>query len=219
MMAKKLILFPCGGNGREAVMAVEAINKNKPQWDVLGFIDDDSSLKGKECCGIKVLGGREILPKYPGAFVLAVPGNPRNYLERQAIIDRLAIEPSRFTQVIHPSVIAASDVRIGYNTLIMAGVVITTNVTIGNHCVILPNTTVSHDSVIGDYSCIGSQVAVSGAVKIGENCYIGSGTTLRNGITVGDKTLVGIGSNVVKDIGEGLVVAGNPARPLGEKVK
>lgn len=216
-MAKKIILFPFGGNAREAVMTIEAVNRIEPQWDLLGFVDDDPRLQGKECCGIKVLGGREILKRNPDAFVLAVPGNPRSYRQRRAVIDGLELSPSRFVQMIHPSAAVASDARLGYNILIMANVVITTGVTIGNHCVILPQTTISHDAVIGDYTCIGSQTAVSGSVVIGRSCYIGSGTTVRDGMTIGDNALVGLGSNVVKNIGEGLIVAGNPAQLLRKK--
>ena len=63
--------------------------------------------------------------------------------------------------------------------------------------------------------CKGGEIG--DGTNIGQNCYIGSGTTVRNGITIDDKVLVGIGSNVVKNIKKGLVVAGNPARPLSEK--
>lgn len=217
-MAKKLILFPFGGNAREAVMMIEAINRANFEWDLIGFVDDDINLKGRTCCGVRVLGGREILQQSPDAFVLAVAGSPQNYLKRRSIIESLKLEPSRFVQIIHPSVAKSSDVKIGRNVLIMANVVLTTGVVIGDHCIILPNTTISHDAVIGDYSCIGSQVAISGSVEIGENCYIGSGATLRDGIRIGDKTLVGAGSTVVSSVEPGVVVAGSPAKPLAKRV-
>lgn len=211
-MIKKLILFPFGGNAREAATVVEGINRVRREWDLIGFVDDDTNLRGRGCCGAKVLGGREFLRQNPDVFVLAVIGSPGNYLRRKSIIDGLMLEPSRFAQIVHPSVTMSSEVKVGYDTLIMPNVVLTANVVIGNHCIILSNTTVSHDVVIGDYCCIGSNVSVSGSVVIGENCYVGSGTAVRDGITIGERSLVGLGSNVVKNIGEGNVVAGNPAR-------
>ncbi len=175
-MSKQLLLFPFGGNAREALISVLAMNKLKKEWDILGFIDDDPSRHGLECCGIKVLGGREILQERPDAYVLAVPGSPANYGKRNEIIASLEIRESRFATIIHPSVIIAPDATVGYNTVIMPNVIISCGVKVGNHCIFLPNTVVSHDSTIGDYCCLGSNISISGGVTVGPNCYIGSGT-------------------------------------------
>jgi len=43
---------------------------------------------------------------------------------------------------------------------------------------------------------------------------IGSGATLLCGVTVGERAIVGAGSVVTKDVPDGAVVAGNPARVL-----
>lgn len=211
-MSSKLILFPFGGNARESLMSLFAINEINSEWEVLGFIDDDHSRHGKECCGIKVLGGRDILKEIPDAFVLAVPGSPTNYLGRKEIIGSLNPDESRFATIIHPSVGRAPDATVGYNTVIMSNVIISCGVTIGSHCVLLPNTVVSHDSVVGDYCLIGSNVSVSGSVRIGSNCYIGSGTKMREDISIGAGSLVGLGSNVLSDIPAGVIAVGSPAK-------
>ncbi len=215
-MSRKLLLFPFGGNAREALMSVFAINERYKEWDILGFIDDDQSRHGKECCGIMVLGGRELLREIPDVFVLAVPGSPSNYRSRAKVIGSLGIEDSRFATIIHPSAGRALDAVIGCNTVIMSNVIISCGVTIGSHCVILPNTVVSHDSVVGDYCCIGSNVSVSGSVHIGANCYIGSGTKLREDIHIGEGTLVGLGSNVLSDLPPGVIAVGSPAKVMRE---
>lgn len=215
-MSKKLIIFPFGGNAREALVTILGIHRIKKKWDVIGFIDDDSSTWGKDCCGIKVLGGKEILKRFSDAHILAVPGSPRNYLKRKDIIESLGIESSRFATVIHPSAVVSPDSRIGYNTLLMPNVVISCAVKIGNHCVILPNTVVSHNSTVGDYCCIGSNVTISGNVTIGSTCYIGSGSKIRENIFIGQRSLLGLGANVVSNVEEGIVVVGNPARVIRE---
>ncbi len=213
-MSSKLILFPFGGNAREALISVFAMNERNMEWDVLGFIDDDQSRHGKECCGIKVLGGRDVLKDFPDAFVLAVPGSPTSFPERKKIIASLNLDESRFAKIIHPSVVIAPDATIGCNTIIMPNVVISCGVSIGKHCVILPNTVVSHDSDMGDYCCVGSNVSVSGSVHLGPNCYIGSGTKLREDISIGAGTLVGLGSNVLSNIPAGVIAVGSPARVI-----
>ena len=213
-MSTKLILFPFGGNAREALLSVFAINEKKYEWEIMGFVDDNRSLHGKDCCGIKVLGGRELLQEIPDAFVLAVPGSPTNYAQRKKMLAALPIDVSRFATIINPSASRAPDASIGCNTIIMANVVISCGVTIGSHCVILPNTVVSHDSVVGDYCCIGSNVSVSGSVRIGTGCYIGSGTKIREDISIGEGSLIGLGSNVITDIPAGVIAVGCPAKVI-----
>jgi sugar O-acyltransferase (sialic acid O-acetyltransferase NeuD family) len=213
-MSKKLLIFPFGGNGKESLLSILAINKAGQEWDVAGFIDDDQTLHGKEYNGVQVLGGRELLKEYSDIFVLAVPGSPKGYLKRRSIIESLAVDRSCFATIIHPSVVRAPDSVVGYNTLLMPHVVASCGVRIGSHCVVLPNTVISHDSTVGDYCCIGSNVSISGSVSIGAECYIGSGVRVREDIRIGNRSLIGLGSNVISDIEEGTVVVGNPARAI-----
>lgn len=207
-----LIIFPFGGNAKEAVSVVEAINRGSKQWNIVGFIDDNTDLKGEVFANYKVLGGREELHNYPDVKILAVPGSPQNYLSRHKVIDLLKVHNNRFVTLIDPSVSIGEEVKIGYNNLIMPGVVITANVSIGNHCVILPNSVISHDSNIEDYCMIGSNVSISGSVNIKKQSYIGTGAKIINDIDIAEKTLVGLGSIVIKPTDKGDIVAGNPAR-------
>lgn len=218
-MSKELIIFPFGGNTKEAVISILAINaiKNKKEWDIKGFIDDERSSWGKDYCGVKV-GGRDILSKFPDAWILALPGNPANYLKRKEIISSLNIGPSRFATIVHPSVVISADSKIGYNTLLMPNVVISCDAEVGNHCMILPNTVISHSSIVGDYCCIGANVVVSGNVSIGSECYIGSGVNIKEKISIGKRTMVGLGSNIISSMEEGVVAVGNPARIIRKLV-
>jgi sugar O-acyltransferase (sialic acid O-acetyltransferase NeuD family) len=213
---KDLIIFPFGGNARESLLAIQAQNKVEPTWNVVGFIDDDKNFWGKEYCGVKVLGGRNIITNFPSAQILAVPGNPENFLKRAKIINHLDVLLNRYATVIDPSARIAPDAKIGKNTVLMANVVISCSTEIGNHCVVLPNTVISHDSYIGDYSLIGSNVSISGSCTIGRTCYIGSGTKIKDHLTIGSQCLVGLGSCVIRDVPDMTVVAGNPARYLRE---
>ena len=79
-MSDQILLFPFGGNSREAFDAIESINQSKKTWDILGFIDDNPELHGQEFCGIKVLGGSELLNQHPEAKVLAIPYFYKNFV-------------------------------------------------------------------------------------------------------------------------------------------
>lgn len=51
-----------------------------------------------------------------------------------------------------------------------------------------------------------------GEVVIGNNCFIGMHTTILKGVHIGDNCIIGANSLVNKDIPDGVVVAGNPAK-------
>ena len=53
-------------------------------------------------------------------------------------------------------------------------------------------------------------------VTIGCRVYVGLGAIVLPGVTIGDGAIVGAGSVVREDVEPGTLVAGNPARPLGD---
>lgn len=53
-----------------------------------------------------------------------------------------------------------------------------------------------------------------GRVIIGDNTFIGAGTILLPNIRIGSNCIVGAGSVVTKDLPDGTVAAGNPAKAL-----
>jgi sugar O-acyltransferase (sialic acid O-acetyltransferase NeuD family) len=206
-MSKKLLIFPCNGNGLEALDCVGS------DYECIGFIDDTPEKQGIHPVGLEVY-SRQVLQKYPEAYLLAVPGSPSSYLKRKQYIEGLQMAKERFATVIHPRAVVSANASIGYNVLIMAGVVITSNASIGNHVCILPNSVIHHDSKIGSYTLLGSGVIVAGYTTIEENSYIGSGSRIINNITIGKNTLVGMGSTVLKDVLPDSKVAGTPARRI-----
>lgn len=51
-------------------------------------------------------------------------------------------------------------------------------------------------------------------VAIGADVWIGGGAIILPGVTIGDGAIIGAGSVVTRDVPEGTVVAGNPARSV-----
>ena len=109
--------------------------------------------------------------------------------------------------------------KVSSHTFICEGVTVEDEVFIGHGVTFIndrfPRST-SPDGKLqteADWNCIGT------LVKRGAS--IGSGATILCGITIGERAIVGAGSVVTKDVPEGAVVAGNPARILhrGESSK
>jgi maltose O-acetyltransferase len=109
----------------------------------------------------------------------------------------------------------------GYNIRLGDGVFLNFN------CVILDVVEVT----IGDRTQIGPAVQIYAAdhprdaptrasglefgrpVRIGSDVWIGGGAIILPGVTIGDGAVIGAGSVVTRDVGAGVTVAGNPARP------
>ena len=60
-----------------------------------------------------------------------------------------------------------------------------------------------------------------GKVVIGNNVYIGNNALIMPGVTIDDNVIIGAGSVVTKSVPSGWIVAGNPAKKVGniEKFK
>lgn len=73
---------------------------------------------------------------------------------------------------------------------------------------------IGHEAHIFKNSVITAGAIVAGFVEIGEESYLGINTSIKNRIHLGKNSMVGMGANVLKNVDEGAVVAGNPAKPL-----
>ena len=54
-----------------------------------------------------------------------------------------------------------------------------------------------------------------GKIKVKDNVYIGNCTLIMPGVIIGNNVIVGAGSVVTKSIPDGMIVAGNPAKIIG----
>jgi UDP-3-O-[3-hydroxymyristoyl] glucosamine N-acyltransferase len=113
-------------------------------------------------------------------------------------------------------------------------------VRIGNNVEVCANTNIARgslsDTVIGEGTKVDALVQIAHNVKIGKNSEITTGTiiggstsigdmtwtglnsTLKDNIKVGNNVLVGAGAAVIKDVEDGDIVAGVPAKSIKDKV-
>jgi maltose O-acetyltransferase len=82
------------------------------------------------------------------------------------------------------------------------------DVSIGPNATIL---TLGHDPQSPEFADRG------GDVVIGDRVWIGYGTLILPGIKIGEGAVVGAGAVVTKDVEPFTIVAGNPARKIGER--
>ncbi|CAG5072005.1 2,3,4,5-tetrahydropyridine-2,6-dicarboxylate N-acetyltransferase [Dyadobacter sp. CECT 9623] len=91
-------------------------------------------------------------------------------------------------------------VTIGHETLMGSGAVVTDNDAHGIH----PDFRTNQSAIIAK------------PVNIGDRVFIGARSIILKGVTIGEGAVVGAGSVVSKDVPPMAIVAGNPARIIGD---
>ena len=207
---KDIVIVGAGGFGREIAWLIEDINKVTPQWNIVGFVDDNEAVIGTKMNDYEVVGNIEWLNKQELYVVIAI-GDP---IVKKTITTRLSHSKNHYPILIHPSVISSSLVQIGKGTMICAGSIITVNIDIGKHVIINLDCTIGHDAIIGDYTTVLPSVNISGFVKTGKCVNIGTGSAVIQGVSIGEHTIIGAGAVVVKDLPANCTAVGAPARVI-----
>ncbi len=107
-------------------------------------------------------------------------------------------------------VVIEDDVKIGALTVIARGAIDDT--IIRKRSKIDNSNFVSHNVVIGEDTFVVGETLMFGSSSTGRGVFISGNTAVRDGRHIGDRAVVGMGSIVTRDIEDGQVVKGNPAR-------
>lgn len=210
---KDLIIIGAGGLGRETIWMAERINAVKPEWNILGFIDDKPSYKGKIIDGYRVLGNSADVATYPDAYYVCAVGSAR--IRKSAVEKILKIAPVKFATLIDPACVwCNSRATIGEGCIICAHTYITVDTKIGNHVYFGADGTIGHDARVDDFVTCYPGVNVSGTTHISPCCEIGAGSQVIQGVSIGEKTIVGAGSVVIRDLPANCTAVGAPAKPI-----
>ena len=107
-------------------------------------------------------------------------------------------------------VVIEDDVQIGALTVIARGAIDNTVLSRGSK--IDNSTFISHNVVLGEDSFVVGESILFGSSSTGKQVFISGNSTIRDGRHIGDKAIVGMGSVVVRNVEDGAVVKGNPAK-------
>ena len=213
-MKSKKIKTIIWGASDHAVVVADALEKQEA-YELLGFIDDiNPEKKGKVLCGKKIFGGREQLFSFQKRKIKHIAlgfGNCSARIESGNFLVDHGFVP---LTLIHSAHHICSNVKIGQGTVILVGAIIGPGCNIGNYCIVNNNSTICHNTVIEDGVHICPGVHVAGRVRICSGSWIGIGSCISDKIKIGAKSFIGAGSVVVKDIPDGVLAYGNPARVI-----
>lgn len=207
---KDLVIFGAGGLGLEIAWLAEEINAATPEWNLLGFLDQDPSLHGQKLIGYPVLGSDSDAGAYPDAYFALGVGDPRL---RRRIVESLGARHANWATLISPTVRVHPSNKLGRGVIIGRYTDLTVNCTIGDFVMLNIHAVLGHSVEVGDYSLVDPNVTINGEGRIGCECLIGANAFVRD-VKVGDRVTVGAGSVVVRDVEPDCVVAGVPAKVI-----
>jgi UDP-3-O-[3-hydroxymyristoyl] glucosamine N-acyltransferase len=76
---------------------------------------------------------------------------------------------------------------------------------------------VGHNTITGQNTLIMANTVICGGATIGRDCWIAPNSVIKQKVRIGNRVTVGLGAVVIRDVPDGVVVAGVPAKPLPGK--
>ncbi len=207
---KDIIIIGAGALGEEIAWLIEEINDNKPEWNILGFLDDFAYGVKENILGYKLLGKVNDIHEFSGSYFVVAYGSTSF---RKKIVETLLLYNLKWANLFSPTVRIHKSNKIGKGVIIGRNSDLTINCEVDDFVMLNIHVVLGHKVKVGRYTIISPNVTINGEGIIGEACQIGANSFVKN-ITLGDNVTVGACSCVVKDVPSDRVVFGVPAKEI-----
>lgn len=212
-MGRPLVIWGASGHAKVLLDVLRA-----PAYEAVAFFDNAADAVAP-VAGIALYRGSEGFERWRGehpeleaAAVVAIGG--ARGADRVAIARMLSAGGLELIDVLHETAHVAASARLGTGAQVLAQASVGADAALGDGCIVNTSATVDHESVLGDGVHVAPGATVTGLVLIGDGALVGAGAVVLPRIRIGAGAVVGAGSVVTRDVADGAVVAGNPARPM-----
>ncbi|MGF1466063.1 MAG: acetyltransferase [Sandaracinaceae bacterium] len=207
-----IVLWGTGGHAREILQVALDQAADGEDLQVVGFLDQNADMHGREVHGLPVLGDQTWLARRPEIGVTVAVGNP--VYRAQIVRTVVSNGHTRFVALRHPMAWVGRRVEIGPGTQICAGTTVPTDIRLGAHVILNRGVQVGHDCELANYVTVAPGACLSGAVRLGEGANLGTGASVIQNVEVGAWSMVGAGATVVRDLPRDVTAVGVPARVI-----
>jgi UDP-N-acetylbacillosamine N-acetyltransferase len=207
---KKIIIWGAGGH---ALVVAEALRSNGEE--VAGFIDSVNESRAGE-----LLIGHPVWQSLEDALTAVMSGQAEIALGFGHCAARCRLNHHLKTLGFMPKTVIHARAQISPSAVLGHGVyvgplaVLEASCSIGEAVIVNAGSIVCHECVIADGVSVCPGATLGGRVKVGRMSWLGIGCSAIDKIVIGDKCYIGAGAVVVRDIPDGKLAYGVPARVI-----
>ena len=210
---KDILIYGFGGFGHEVACLIQHINKEKPTWNVIGYIDDGVEV-GTECKYGKVLGNCDTLNAWdkPVSVVIAIGS-----CKALEVVSKKIVNPNvEFPNIVAPNVFYFDEesVTMGKGNIVTFGCRFSCNTRLGNFNVLNGNISLGHDASMGNYNVMFPETRISGQTSVGDRNFFGARCFVAQCLKVGNDCRFGAGAYILRKTKDGCRYMGNPAKRI-----
>ena len=209
---KNVAIYGAGGFGREVALLIETINKVTPQYNFIGFFDDNKKPGTEISLFGRVLGGVEQINKWPQPLCVAIAiGAPATAMKVRNTIEN---ENITFPNLIHPNFLVddPQTFHMGEGNIIQRSCRVTTNVKMGDFNILNGDVILGHDVTLGNNNSLMTGTRISGEVSIGNRNLFGVYSIVIQRLKIGDDITLAAGSALLTNPRNGHTYIGVPAK-------
>lgn len=209
---KQLLIIGARGYGREICDFASECKGYGSEFVVKGYLDDKSDALDNYPGNPPIIDSVEnYQPKENDVFICAL-GEVKY---KKKYCEMVLAKGGKFISLISKKAfISDKNTKIGVGCIICPDSRIHCDVTIGDFVTLQPYAVLGHDVKIGDWCHINDYADCGGGTHIGNEVTIHTHSFILPKFKVGDGATIGAGSIVIGNVKEGMIVFGNPARPL-----
>ncbi len=212
MTPRGLFVYGAGGHGK-----VVADIGRSAGFEILGFIDDAAERQAAKIWGLLVSSWEQIRARKTTPWDVAVALGVGDNRARERCYERIVAEGVPLATLVHSSAIVAPNATIGTGAVVMALAAVNPDAAVEEGAILNTGCVVEHDCRVGCFAHLSPNAALGGDVRIGARTHLGLGAVVLPGVHVGADVRVGAGAVVHRNVPDGAIVVGVPARPLAKR--
>ena len=211
----RLVIIGAGAYGHEvASYAEEVLEATENYQSKIFFIDDWVGAKS-ERPEWPLIGSFASFQKEPNDVFIIALGDPE---KREALASKYTEHNLTWATLIHPSAHVSKYAIIEAGCIIGPFCTVSYEAFLGRHVALNSYVAIGHHARIGDFSVLSPKVLMAGKSLLGGVNFIGSGAIVTPGKHVSLGAKVSAGSVVYRNVKEGHMVLGNPAKVISKSI-
>jgi sugar O-acyltransferase (sialic acid O-acetyltransferase NeuD family) len=208
---KNLIIIGARGYGREVYNLALQCEGYKKDYVVKGFLDDkEDALEGFENYP-KIIGNVEDYVIQENDIFCCALGSVK---WKKHYIELIESKGGKFINLVHPTVIIHSNVKLGIGLIVFMYSNISNDCTVDDFVTIQGFVAIGHDSKIGKWCHINAYSFTGGYAVLEDEVCLNTRSTVLPNIIVRKGATVGAASLVIKNVKENTTVFGVPAKRI-----